>query len=212
MKGGDMNNEQQPTEEKHLGESSQSPEQEQREQPQIWVGSLLDYNNGILYGDWLDAARPADELEADIKALLAGSPTTAKNGDPADEWGIFDFEGFGSVRLGENESISYVSRLSQGIAEHGRAFAAWAEVTDDEASLDQFEEAYLGHYDSSEAYADQLVEDLGYQRTLDDVLPEHLRPYVNFNLAGLAQDLRLNGDIRVAHDDQGGVWIFQGDV
>jgi len=157
-------------------------------------------------------SNPAEELEADIKALLAGSPTMAKDGDPAEEWGIFDFEGFGGLRLGEYESFSYISRLAQGIAEHGPAFAAWAEVTDDADSLDQFEEAYLGHYDSLEAYAEQLVEDLGYQRVLDEALPEHLRRYVDFNLAGLAQDLWLSGDVHVAHDDHGGVWVFQGNV
>jgi hypothetical protein len=30
--------------------------------PRIWVGSWLDYNNGILYGEWTDAARDDDAI------------------------------------------------------------------------------------------------------------------------------------------------------
>lgn len=30
---------------------------ELRLHPRIWVGSLLDYNAGILHGDWIDAPR-----------------------------------------------------------------------------------------------------------------------------------------------------------
>ena len=97
--------------------------------PQIWVGSLADYNNGDLHGQWLDAAREPEEIHADIQAMLARGPA-ARRGEAPEEWGIFDYEDFGSLRLGEYESIEDVARLAAGIVEHGPAFAAWAEATE----------------------------------------------------------------------------------
>lgn len=186
------------------------PERARDSAPQIWIGSLSDYNNGTLHGEWMDAARDAEEIHADIRAILARSPTAAKYGDAAEEWGIFDHEGFGAYNVPEYESIEIVSRIARGIAEHGPAFAAWADVMDGEEALDGFADAYLGEYDSLEAYATQLVEDLGYNQILDDNLPEHVRRYVEINVAGLAQDMWLSGDVNVYHRDGGGVWLFDG--
>jgi antirestriction protein len=179
-----------------------------RERPQIWVGSLSDYNNGVLYGAWMDAARDAVDIHTDIQAMLAASPTAARYGDVAEEWGIFDHEGFGPLRVGEHESIDYVSKVAQGIGEHGLAYAAWADVMEAPDLLDGFEEAYLGHFDSVDAYVEQLVDDCGYNDTLDHVVPESLRPYVQINVAGMANDMQLGGDLHVVPAEPSGVWLF----
>jgi len=177
--------------------------------PRIWVGSLSDYNNGVLYGEWLDAAREPEELHADIQALLAGSPTTAQYGEPAEEWGIFDHEGFGDWHLSEYEDIAVVSRVALGIAEHGQAFAAWAaQCAGDAERLDQFDEAFLGHYDSVPAWAEQIIDDLGYQTAVDAAVPESFRPYVRIDFEQFARDAELGGDIcsyKAPHDS---IWIF----
>lgn len=178
--------------------------------PRIWVGSWLDYNNGVLHGQWIDAARADDEVWADIEAMLASSPSARQQGEIAEDWGIFDHENFGPLKVGEQETVSFVTAAARGIAEHGPAFAAWADVMEDEAALASFTDAYLGEYDSLEAYAEQLIDDLGYNRLLDEVLPEHVRRYVEFNTAGLAQDMWLSGDVHVYHRDGGGVWLFNG--
>jgi hypothetical protein len=117
--------------------------------PRIWVGSWLDYNNGVLYGQWIDAARDEDSLQADVASMLDGSPTTAETGEPAEDWGIFDHDNFGSWRIGEQESLSRVSAVARGIAAHGLAFAAYADVVEEEAALGGFEYDYLGHYASA---------------------------------------------------------------
>lgn len=179
--------------------------------PQIWVGSLSDYNNGILHGDWIDAAQDSDELHAAIQAVLATSEWTKRSGEPAEEWGIFDYEGFGGLRLSEYADLSWVSAVARGIAEHGPAFAAWADVMEDEDALAGFSDAYLGHYDSLEDYATQLVEDLGYADLLDEVIPESIRSYVHFDVAALGRDLALGDDVHAlpASDRPGGgVWLF----
>lgn len=191
-------------------ENGDQPEKQETlaEPPRIWVGSWLDYNNGILHGQWIDASRETDEVWADITAMLAASPTARKHGGVAEDWGIFDHEGFGPLKIGEQETISFVTAVARGIVEHGPAFAAWADVMEDEANLGGFADIYLGEYDSLEAYAEQLVEDLGYNQILDDSLPEHLRNYVEINVAGLAQDMWLGGEVHVYHRDGGGVWLF----
>jgi antirestriction protein len=189
-------------------EQAERAETLDEDHPQIWVGSLSDYNNGVLHGEWLDAARDADEVHADIQRMLEASPTAAKYGDVAEEWGIFDNEGFGPLQVGEHDSISFVTAVARGIAEHGPAFAAWADVMENEELLDGFQEAYLGEFDSLEAYAEQLIDDLGYTQLLDDTLPEHVRRYVEINTAGLAQDMWLGGGLHVYHRDGGGVWLF----
>jgi antirestriction protein len=177
--------------------------------PRIWVGSWLDYNNGVLHGDWIEADQEEAEIWADIQAILDGSPTAAETGEAAEDWGIFDYDSFGSVKIGEQEAVSYVSAIARGIAEHGPAFAAWADLIEDQTQLDGFTDAYLGEHDSIEAYAEDQLDELGYNQMLDAQLPEHIRRYVEFNIAGLARDLWLSGDVMICHRPDGGVWLFR---
>jgi len=103
--------------------------------------------------------------------------------------------------------------VALGIAEHGPAYAHWAALigTNDREGLARFEDAYLGHWDSREAYAEELIGDLGYGRQFDEAVPEFLRPYVTFDVEGMARDLELSGDITSSEGD-GGVYIFDGGV
>jgi antirestriction protein len=186
------------------------PEREaDRPEPRIWVTSLSDYNNGVLYGAWLDADRDPADVHSDIHSMLAASPTTARTGEPAEEWAIFDYEGFGQARLHENDSIELVCRIANGITEHGLQFAAYAEAMDgDEDALDAFTDAYLGHYPSVEAYAEQLVDDLGYEDLLAHAVPDSLRLYVRIDTAAMARDMQFGGDIHALAADDGSVWLF----
>jgi len=175
--------------------------------PQIWVASLADYNNGTLHGVWLNAVREEAELQADIATMLAASPLTAETGEPAEEWAIFDYDGFAPLRIDEHESLSWISRVAKGITEHGPAFAAYADVVEEEELLAGFDVAYLGHYDSLHAYVEQLVNDLGYDRILDENLPATVRPYVKIDITATAHDLLR--DLHALSAPDGGVWIFK---
>ena len=175
--------------------------------PQIWVASLADYNNGTLHGVWLNAARDEAELHADISTMLAASPLTAATGEPAEEWAIFDYDGFTPLRIDEHENLRWISRVAKGITEHGPAFAAYADVVEEEELLDGFDVAYLGHYDSVHAYVEQLVNDLGYDRILDEHLPATVRPYVKIDISATAADLLR--DLHALPAADGGVWIFK---
>jgi antirestriction protein len=123
--------------------------------PRIYVACLAAYNNGILHGAWIDADQSADELHEDVQKMLAASPEPG-----AEEWAIHDFEGFGSLRLGEYEPLERVADIAAGIAEHGEAFAAWLsyDCDRDPSELSTFEDAYWGEWDSLRAYAEDYAE------------------------------------------------------
>lgn len=195
----DNKNEPNPQEPSH--EAGQHPS------PAIYVASLADYNNGILHGAWIDAAREPEEIQADIDAMLA------KSLEPeAEEFVIFDYDHFGLCRINEHDPIDVVARVARGIKEHGNAFAAWVDVYEkDPGSWDDFSEAYLGHYNSVQDYADRLADELGYAEQLDKV-PESLQPYIRFDCEALARDMELSGDIYTVRDPAGGVWIFRTDT
>jgi antirestriction protein len=190
-----------------------APEQHEAEpviQPRIWVASLTDYNNGIMHGEWLDAARDESVLQADIDAMLAASPWTARTDEPAEEWVVRDYENFGDCNLLELSDLGLISQIAQGIVQHGPAFAAWAGLIDHEERLAEFDEAYLGHYDDLHTYIKQLINDLGYDRILDEVVPPSIRPYVKIDITAIANDLLLGGDLHTVAAPDGGVWIFRG--
>ncbi|MFL6164303.1 MAG: antirestriction protein ArdA [Jatrophihabitantaceae bacterium] len=208
-----MNAEQPPISEQPEPARNQPPPAERHEvdivvPPQIWVASLADYNNGTLHGAWLNAARDEAELQADIAAMLAASPLTVETGEPAEEWAIFDYDGFAPLlRIDEHENLSWVSLVAKGIAQHGPAFAAYADVVEEEELLAGFEEAYLGHYDDLHTYVEQLINDLGYDRILDENLPATVRPYVKIDIAATSADLLR--DLHALPAADGGVWIFK---
>lgn len=198
-----------PTQPTPQPEAAQHHETEPKPSPAIYVASLADYNNGVLHGKWIDAAREPEAIQADINDILDSSREP-----DAEEWAIHDYEQFGRWRVNEYDSIDQVSRIARGIAEHGYAYAAWADVFDgDQASFDTdgFREAYLGHYDSVTEYVEQLADDLGYTHELDK-LPEHLRAYTHIDYSAIARDMQLSGDIATVDDPTGGVWIFRTDM
>ncbi|MGL4299652.1 MAG: antirestriction protein ArdA [Candidatus Neomicrothrix subdominans] len=159
--------------------------------PQIWVGSLADYNAGRLHGDWIDAAVEPEQLHAAVQRILAGSKEPV-----AEEWGIFDYDEFGAFKVGEYELLEVVARIARSIREHGPAFAAWAGLHDaDETMCDQFEDAYLGHYDTAEDWAREALDSLNEE--LDQSIPDAMRGYVQIDYAGWLRDVELEGDVQI---------------
>ncbi|MDJ0769421.1 MAG: antirestriction protein ArdA [Ilumatobacter sp.] len=170
--------------------------------PRIWAASLSDYNAGVLHGAWIDAARDPDDIDADIAAMLAASHQRG-----AEEWAIHDCEDFGPVRLGEYESIIDVSRIALGITEHGMAYAAWV-AHHGEHPDDDFEDCFLGEWDSLQDYAQHYADDTNLDRLLQECVPGYLLAYVAFDAAAFGRDLELGGDIFTADTPDGGIWVF----
>lgn len=141
----------------------------------IWVGSLTDYNAGNLHGAWIDLTTCDDVTDVweQINAMLAESPEAKAfpQGGPAEEWGIFDYEGFGTYRIGQYESLDKVWRVAKLIEEKGAAASEWLANDDsiiDDANLDTpedliswYEGCFMGQFDSVKDYAYQYVQSVG---------------------------------------------------
>lgn len=181
--------------------------------PEIWVGSLSDYNHGFLHGMWIAADQEPDEIHEQIAWLLQTSPAARRYGDVAEEWGIFDYAGFGGYRVSEYASLDTVSLVGQGIAEHGPAYAEWVAYVGDTAGelLDDesFRDHYEGTYDSLEDYVEYILEETGFYSELDralDVLPEDLRRHVRVDVEGLAEE--WGQGLHVVETRDGRVFVF----
>lgn len=173
----------------HTPHAGNNPEDHERniEQttPMIYVASLADYVNGYLTGEWIDATQDIDTIREEIHAMLATSKSPAP-----EEYAIHDYEGFGTLRLGEYEDIERIAAIAEGIKEHGETFACWIDYTGlDPEDWHKFEDAYLGTYDSIEAYADQMIDDLELEATLDQSVPESMRSYVKIDRDAIVRDL-----------------------
>lgn len=189
--------------------SDERGEREPELRPRIWVGCLRDYNQGLLYGAWLDASQEPDDLQEATEDLLARSP----GGPGAEEWAIFDDEDFAGIRIDEYDSFDTVHRLAGGLVAHGAAFGAWVQVQgSDPENTARFEDAFLGHWPSLGDYAEELLADLGIDDLIEGVIPKGLRAYVRLDVDGFARDLELGGDVSVVEAPGGGVWIFDARV
>jgi antirestriction protein len=169
--------------------------------PRIYVACLAAYNSGKLHGEWIDANQDADDIWTEITAILKASPEPF-----AEEWAVHDFEGFGSIDLGEYPDINRVVLLARLIEDHGDAFSIWYQDQDGHCyDLDELEEKFIeqwqGAHDSEIAFADHLLDSTGQLTEL----PEWARNY--FDYESYARDLRLGGDYSfVRHEGQ--VYVY----
>lgn len=175
---------------------------ERESHPEVWAGSWADHNAGVLHGRWIRADQTPEDIWADVQDMLATSTQPH-----AEEHGWFDYQGFGPLAISEQESVEDISRVGLGIAEHGDAFAHFADVLGRGAwgELDRFDELYIGHYQSVVTYAEELLDDLGADDALDDRVPDWLRGFVRIDVAGFAE--AITHDLGVS-EDEGGVHLF----
>jgi antirestriction protein len=167
--------------------------------PRVYVACLAAYNNGRLHGEWIDADQSAAELHEDVHRMLAASPEPG-----AEEWAIHDYEGFGSLRLGEYESLERVAAIASGISEHGEAFTAWLSYDSerDPVDIDASEDAYRGEWDSLRAYAEDYAESTG----MYDAAEKAASSYVVVDIDLLTRDLDI--ELYCVPSGHGTVYIF----
>lgn len=202
------------TEHEHRPDEPDRPPNPERrtstERPRVWIGSLADYNNGSLHGEWMNADVDEAELIERIHAMLARGEE-----QPAEEWMIFDYDNFAGFTVGEWEDLDTLTRVARGIAEHGPAFATLAELHGGTPDvLDRFGEIFLGTYDSREAWAQSVVDDFEVERLIEHDLdvPDWLKAHIRIDLNGIAHDLAISGDVTIEDNPDGGVWVFDGRV
>ncbi|CAA0121076.1 Uncharacterised protein [Halioglobus japonicus] len=163
----------------------------------IYVADLAAYNNGKLWGVWVDATADLDTIWEAINTMLKASPEGF-----SEEWAIHDHEGFGRYGLDEYESIARVHELAGFLAEHPELGSELldhfsGDLDDAKRALD---EGYAGEYTSLADYAEELTES-----TSD--IPEHLAYYIDYERMG--RDMGFSGDIytiETAHDEVHVFW------
>jgi antirestriction protein len=79
----------------------------------------------------------------------------------------------------------------------------------DDQELDKYDDVYLGYWPSVSNYVEDLLDDIGLQQQIDQVVPFGLQPYVMIDVEVFARDLELGGDIAAIEGD-GGVYVFRG--
>jgi antirestriction protein len=148
--------------------------------PQIYVACLAAYNSGYLHGRWINALRDEDEINDDVKDMLANSPI-----EDAEEFAIHDYSGFGDTRLGEYECISTVVKFAEFINEHGELGSALlGEYSIDDAET-FLENQYHGAYDSEVDFARSH-----FDECYSDAIPKNLAYYIDHE--AFSRDLFIN--------------------
>lgn len=156
----------------------------------VYVACLASYNNGVLFGEWLDLDQYSDKddvLEA-IKEVLSKSPTPG-----AEEWAIHDYSGLPS-RFGEwpnwDEVMAYIDGCNKcsGPTEE----EAWAFYCDDQGydcSFSEFQDRYRGCYTSGADFAEEYLSDCFSLDKLPSIIS------CNIDWEGIYSDLRHGGEV-----------------
>ena len=146
--------------------------------PAVYVGTYHKYNCGSIAGQWMHL----EDFDNKEEFLEACQELHKDEMDP--ELMFQDWEYIPKSMVGE-------SWVSEGLwdfilydADYSakQAFIEWY----GEWNADVFEESYQGEYDSELAFAEQLVDDLGYL----EQMPEQLQFY--FDYEKFSRDLFIN--------------------
>lgn len=148
--------------------------------PAIYVACLASYNNGILYGQWISANQPANEVYEEIYAMLAKSPIAG-----AEEFAIHDYEGFGSINLHEYDSIDSIVEIADFIDKHGELGSTLLIDFSIEEAENLLQDHYLGGYESEVDFAKEL-----FIECYEHQIPNNLISY--FDYKAFARDLFIN--------------------
>ena len=148
----------------------------------IYVGTYAKYNDGNLFGKWLDLEDYTDRDDF----YKACAELHADEEDP--EFMFQDWEGIMSNMINESYVSpecwslldAYEKYDEDAVNAYCYCFGEWNE--------NDFNERYRGEYDSWEHMAEELLEDTGELNRI----PESLRYY--FDYEKYANDLRIGGD------------------
>ena len=156
-------------------------------EPKIYIACLASYNNGLLYGKWIDANQDTSVLEEEISEVLAGSPMA-----DAEEWAIHDYDDFDDLRLSEYESLETISQVAENIVERGELFIEAYKYTNSiDETIEMLNDRFIGYYDSVIDYAEEITD--------ISTVPQHLQYYIDFE--SLARDIELSGEIHTFEVD-----------
>jgi len=165
--------------------------------PRIYVACLSSYSNGIHYGAWINAAQPLEDIEEQIKQLLAKSPMPG-----AEEIAVHAFEDFGSLSIGEYESIEAIQEKAAFIVEHGELGAELlAHCGNLEYATDALENYYVGEHESELDYAIYLFDECYLHN-----IPENIQYYIDYDK--FCRDIFINDYFSVEVEGRCHVFMY----
>jgi antirestriction protein len=198
--------------ERHLAAEEQDQEataaeapEPRRYRPRVYLADQTNRPQGLVHGHWLDAARDAGELDSMIAAVLHRTPA-----DSTHAWTVQATRDFAGLDLHGCTDTALISRLARGVAEHGAAYAAYVGIvgTNDPEMLDKFTDLYVGSYDSPEAWACAVADDLDWHAQLDrEITDPMLRRYVVIDYAKVAREGAQSWDVVTGHDGRTHVFL-----
>lgn len=148
----------------------------------IYVGTYKKYNDGNLFGRWMNLSDFTDKDDFEEACLELHSDED----DP--ELMFQDWKGVPSSMISEcsisEEVWPYLEALEtyneSAVNAYCELFGKWDES--------DFEDRYQGKFDNWSRFAEENVDQLGYL----DEMPEHLRYYFDYD--AFARDLECSGD------------------
>jgi antirestriction protein len=117
---------------------------------------------------------------------------------------------FTGLDLDSCDDTALIAELARGVAEHGAAYAAWVSMvgTEDRDQLAQFDDFYVGSYDSPEAWAREVADDLSWPEQLDrEISDPFLRRYVVIDYAKVAREGSEGWDVLTGTDGRTHVFL-----
>lgn len=126
--------------------------------PSVYVGTYKKYNNGSLFGEWVDLTQFAtyNDFMRYIRKLHKDER------DP--EFMMQDFEGYPREWYYESgmdedtfNKIKEYWEAFDGDDVKKQAYEAWVDYVGRDANVEEFEEKYYGTYDSESDYIDEMI-------------------------------------------------------
>lgn len=149
--------------------------------PSVYVGTYAKYNNGSISGEWVDLTRftNADDFYDYCRELHSDES------DP--EFMFQDYEHFPYGYITEcylNPAIFDI--LNELTPDEYADFCKYVSYFGKDVTVESFRDAYIGHYDSKEDFAHEIVE-----QAITKGLPDFFVQY--FDYESLARDLFIDG-------------------
>lgn len=169
------------------------------DKPRIYVGTYAKYNDGNLFGEWVDLSQFSSPEEFHDYCLKLHSDES----DP--ELMFQDYEGFPKRFWNESYTSDDLRDLWAWMeldADDRELLSVYWEHVNDTADIDEAREAFDGRFNREEDWADDYIESTGM---LND-MPENLRIY--FDSERFARDCELGGDISFVFHE-GEYWAFR---
>ena len=160
----------------------------------IYVGTYSKYNDGNIFGAWLDLVDYSDKDEFIAACLMLHRDED----DP--ELMFQDWEDVPAGMVGESHIDEALWDWLSLSADDQELLTVYQDEIDSTGAIEKARQSFFGKYNSQEDWAAEYWEETGMLQSI----PKDLQCYIDYK--SYARDCDCNGWIFVHHD--GDVWVF----